>query len=142
MNTNNENPKVGKAFQEMVCRGLEDYFCTYFDMEVPLPIGKPAKDHRFDCVSEDRKIVVECKAYTWTDSGNVPSAKLMGMNEALFYMSYLPDDATKILCIKKATHPKRTETLAEYYNRVDGHLFRDVKIFGVDDLGRLNVIKG
>ena len=141
MNTNSENPKVGKAFQEIVCRKMEEYFGTYFDLEVPMPIGKPAKDHRFDCVSEDRSIVVECKAYTWTDSGNVPSAKLMGMNEALFYMSYLPENVTKILCIKKATHPKRTETLAEYYYRIDGHLFRDVKIFEADEFGNLKAIK-
>jgi hypothetical protein len=141
MNTNSENPKVGKAFQEMVCKKMEEYFDTYFDMEVPVPIGRPAKNHKFDCVSEDGKIVVECKAYTWTDTGNVPSAKLMGMNEALFYMSYLPEDVTKILCIKKATHPKKQETLAEYYKRIDGHLFRDVKIFEADEFGNLRIIK-
>ena len=142
MNTNSENPKVGKAFQEMVCKSVEKYFNQDFELEVAIPIGRPAKDHRFDCVSVDRKIVVECKAYTWTDTGNVPSAKLMGMNEALFYMSYLPDDVTKILCIKKATHPKRTETLAEYYLRIDGHLFRDVKIYEADEFGNLKIIKG
>lgn len=141
MNTNSENPKVGKAFQEMVCRQMERYFDTYFDLEVPVLIGKPAKDHKFDCVSEDGKIVVECKAYAWTDSGNVPSAKLMGMNEVLFYMSFLPEDVTKILCIKKSTHPKKTETLAEYYYRIDGHLLRDVKIFEADEFGNLRVIK-
>mgnify|MGYP003300568864 CR=1 FL=1 len=141
MNTNSENPKVGKAFQEMVCKRMEEYFGTCFVLEVPVPIGSPAKQHRFDCVSEDGKIVVECKAYTWTDTGNVPSAKLMGMNEALFYMSYLPEDVIKILCIKKATHSKRAETLAEYYKRIYGHLFRDVNIFEADESGNLKVIK-
>lgn len=43
-----------------------------------------------------------------------------GMNESLFYMSYLPDDTTKALCIRKAVHPKKQETLAEYYVRIDG----------------------
>lgn len=66
---------------------------------------------------------------------------MMGMNEALFYMSYLPDDTTKVLCIKKAVHPKKQETLAEYYVRIDGHLLRDVKVFEVDNRGRINVIK-
>lgn len=28
MNTNSENPKVGKAFQEMVCKSVEEYFQT------------------------------------------------------------------------------------------------------------------
>lgn len=48
-------------------------------MEVPVSIGRSAKNHKFDCVSEDGEIVVECKTYIWTDTGNVPSAKLMGM---------------------------------------------------------------
>lgn len=141
MNSNSDNPKVGKAFQIKVCKRMEEYFDIFFGMEVPVPIGSPSKNHKFDCVSEDGKIVVECKAYTWTDSGNVPSAKLMGLNEALFYMSHLPEEVTKIICIKKATHPKKTETLAEYYYRIDGHLMRDVKIFEVDDDGNVRVIK-
>lgn len=142
MNTNSENPKVGKTFQEMVCKSVSEYFQTDFDLEVAILIGHPSKNHRFDCVSDDKKIVVECKCYTWTDTGNVPSAKMMGMNEALFYMSYLSEGTIKVLCIKKATHPKKQETLAEYYVRIDGHLLRDVKVFEVDDRGRITVIKG
>lgn len=142
MNTNSENPKMGKAFQEMVCKSVEEYFQKDFDLEVAIPIGHPSKNHRFDCVSDDKKIVVECKCYTWTDTGNVPRAKMMGMNEALFYMSYLPEDTIKVLCIKKATHPKKQETLAEYYVRIDGHLLRDVKVFEVDDWDRIEVIEG
>ena len=67
---------------------------------------------------------------------------MMGMNEALLYMSYLPDDTTKVLCIKKATHSKKQETLAEYYARIDGHLLREVKVFEVDEQGRINVVRG
>ncbi len=140
MNSNSDNTKVGKTFQEMVCRKLERHFDTCFDLEVPMMIGTPGKAHRFDCVSMDRDIVVECKAYTWTDTGNVPSAKLMGLNEALFYMSYLPDEVSKILCIKKSTHPRRDETLAEYYKRTYGHLFRNVQLYEVDDDGNIRVI--
>ena len=101
-----------------------------------------SREGKFDCVSDDKKIVVECKCYTWTDTGNIPSAKMMGMNEALFYMSYLPEDTIKVLCIKKAMHPKKRETLAEYYVRIDGHLLRDVRVFEVDDRGGITVIKG
>lgn len=140
MNKNSENPKIGKRFQEKVCHKLQEYFGVPFELEVPIPIGSPAKNHRFDCVSQDGQIVVECKAYTWTDTGNIPSAKLMGMNEALFYMSYLPDDVTKILCIQKATHPRKAETLAEYYCRIDGHLLRDVKVFEADESGNLRLV--
>lgn len=141
MNTNSENPKVGKAFQELVLKSMEKKFDTAFDMEVAIPIGKPSKNHRFDCVSEDGNIIVECKCYTWTNTGNVPSAKLMGLNEALFYMSYLPDEKSKILCIKKSVYPKKTETLAEHYCRIYKHLLRDVKVYEVDDVGSIRIIK-
>ncbi len=141
MNLNSENPKVGKAFQELVCKSISEYFGIPFKLEIALPIGSPPKLHKFDCVSEDSKIVVECKCYTWTDTGNVPSAKMMGMNEAVFYMSYLPDEMIKILCIKKATHAKKLETLADYYCRIDGHLLSGVKVFEVDDCGKIRVIK-
>ena len=141
MNSNRDNPKVGRTFQEMVCNILEKYFSIPFELEKALPIGTPSKLHRFDCVSEDGKIVAECKCYTWTDTGNIPSAKLMGMNEAVFYMSYLPKDAIKILCIKRATHGKRMETLADYYCRIDGHLLQDVKIFEIDEFENIRVVK-
>jgi len=141
MNTNSENPKVGKIFQEMVCKSMSAFFDMAFDLEVAIPIGYPPKRHKFDCVSENQKIVVECKCYTWTDTGNVPSAKMMGMNEAIFYMGYLPKDTTKILCIRKSIHEKKSETLAEYYCRINNHLLADVKIFEVDDQGQIRVIK-
>lgn len=141
MNTNIENPKVGKVFQELVLKSMEKKFDVAFDMEVAISIGKPSKNHKFDCVSKDGKIIVECKCYTWTNTGNVPSAKLMGLNEALFYMSYLPDDLTKILCIKKSVYPGKNETLAEYYCRIDGHLLRDVKVYEADDNGVIKVLK-
>jgi len=141
VNTNRENPKVGKAFQELVCCNLEKYFDIPFRLEVAIPIGSPPKLHKFDCVSEDGKIVAECKCYTWTDTGNVPSAKMMGMNEAVFYMSYLPDDVVKILCIKKAIHTKKVETLAEYYCRIDGHLLNNIKVFEIDDFGEIRAVK-
>lgn len=113
MNTNSENPKVGKAFQELVLKSMEERFDTPFDMEVALPIGYPSKNHKFDCVSEDRKIIVECKCYTWTATGNVPSAKLMGLNEALFYMSYLLEDAIAIFALYHTITTKQT-----IYNKI------------------------
>ena len=83
-NTNSENPHVGRKFQELVKSILESEFNTYFEPEAAVAIGKPAKDHKFDLANKARSIVAECKCYTWTDSGNVPSAKLMGLDEAVF----------------------------------------------------------
>ena len=141
MNKNSENPRVGKAFQDLVIKRLKAMYHQNFYSEYALPIGNPPKLHRFDCVSEDETVVVECKCYTWTDSGNVPSAKLMGLNEAVFYMSYLPAGTTRILAINKSTHPRRAETLAEYYNRIDGHLLNGVTILEIDEYGLLRQIQ-
>lgn len=138
---NSDNPRTGREFQELVCVQLGSYFATRFDTEVPLFIGAPPKAHRFDCVSNDRTIVVECKSYSWTETGNVPSAKLMGLNEAVFYMSYLPPTVRKIIAIRKASYPGKKETLAQYYCRINGHLLRDVEIVEVDDLGDITWIR-
>ena len=45
-------------------------------MEKVVPVGNPPKEHRFDVVSADGDIIIECKCYTWTNGGNVPSAKM------------------------------------------------------------------
>lgn len=59
------------------------------EQEAAILIGRPPKEHKFDLANADRSIVAECKCYTWTDSGNVPSAKLMGLDEAVFYFGVL-----------------------------------------------------
>ena len=55
---------MGKAFQKLLCENLKKYFDIEFNLEVPIPIGTPAKNHYFDCVSTDGKIVIEFKCYT------------------------------------------------------------------------------
>ena len=133
MNLNSENPKVGRLFEELTARLLSDHYQVNFDLNVSIPIGDPPKGHRFDCVSEDHEIVAECKCYTWTTTGNIPSAKMGFVNQEVFYLSFLPDSTTKIIVMKKSTHPKRTETLMDYYHRTYQHLIKQVWLFEVDD---------
>ena len=99
-----------------------------FEVEHPICIGNPAKPHKFDISDVNERIVIECKCYTWTDTGNIPSAKLRGLNEAIFYFSFLPQGIEKVLVMAYAVHPKKNETLAEYYFRTNGHLLGDVKV--------------
>ena len=142
MNLNSENPRVGKSFQEKVSKILENHFEVSFDIEVPIQIGSPLKNHRFDCVSEDKKIIAECKCYTWTETGNIPSAKMGFLNEAVFYMSYLPEESKKIIVMKKAMHPKRRESLGEYYLRTNNHLLEGISLFEVDtESNKITVLK-
>ena len=140
-NTNSENPYVGRKFQEKVQSLLEDKFQTSFNQEVAIPIGNPPKQHKYDLANEDHSIVAECKCYTWTDSGNVPSAKLMGLDEAVFYFSFLPATTMKLLCMKKDVYPGKAETLAEYYVRMHGHLLKDVSVYEVSEDGAIREIK-
>jgi len=128
VNSNSENPKVGKAFQDSVRQWFETNRNVALLLEHPIDIGTPSKPHKFDISDTYEKLVVECKCYTWTDSGNIPSAKLRGLNEAVFYFSFLPAQTEKILVVAHAVHPKKSETLAEYYYRTCGHLLGDVKI--------------
>ena len=128
MNTNSENPKIGRAFQEKVKQWFEINQKLSFELEHPICIGKPARPHKFDISDEAENIVIECKCLAWTDTGNIPNAKLKSLNEAIFYFSFLPAHTEKILVMAYAVHPKRKETLAEYYYRTNYHLLGDVKI--------------
>jgi len=139
--SNSDNPKVGKRFQEFVFSLMQKYFRIDFTLEEPISIGSPPKIHRFDCASADKSIVVECKHYTWTSTGNIPSAKMMGLNEAVFYMSYLPLATRKIIVVYKDTTASKAESFAEYYCRINGHLLRGIEIVEVDDAGSMNWIK-
>lgn len=132
MNKNCENPRVGKAFQIAVKEWFEETYTSPFELECKIAIGSPKKLHSFDIASSDETIVVECKCYTWTETGNVPSAKMGFTNEAAFYLSFLPDDTERIIVMLHAKHAKRNETLAEYYFRMNRHLLGKIKILEFD----------
>ncbi len=92
-----------------------------YEVEVSIN-GAYKKTHKFDWGNES--LLVECKAYNWTSGGNIPSAKLTTVNEALLYFLGTPDRFRKMLFIS-ATGKRRTnnpETLAEYYVRTHTHL--------------------
>lgn len=132
MNKNSENPRVGKEFQIAVKDWFEETYTSPFEIERKIAIGRPAKLHSFDISSLDESLVVECKCYTWTETGNVPSAKIGFTNEAAFYLSFLPDDTERIIVMLRAEHVKRNETLAEYYFRTNRHLLGKIKIYEFD----------
>ena len=132
MNKNSENPRVGKEFQLAVKEWFEEAYTSPFEIERKIAIGRPAKLHSFDISSLDESIVVECKCYTWTETGNVPSAKMGFTNEAAFYLSFLPDDTERIIVMLHAEHAKRNQTLAEYYFRTNRHLLGKIKIYEFD----------
>ena len=126
--SNSDNTPRGKEFQKAVCEWFasKPEYKGSFEMEVGLPIGSPEKNHFFDIVNKESKIVIECKRYTWTETGNVPSAKIRTLNEAVFFMSLLKGSYTKYIVMFKANHPKKKESLAEYYFKTYHHLLGDI----------------
>ena len=130
--SNSDNPKNGADFQKAVQKYFINKYGSGFELEMKIPIGNPAKEHKFDIVHPDRKIVIECKRYTWTETGNVPSAKMGFTNEAAFYLSFLPDDYEKYIVMLRAYHSKRSESLAEYYYRTNRHLLGKTKVAEYD----------
>ncbi|MCR4645290.1 MAG: hypothetical protein K5695_07765 [Oscillospiraceae bacterium] len=130
--SNSDNPKNGAAFQRAVQLYFIKEYGVGFELEKKIPIGEPAKDHKFDIVNSDQHIVIECKRYTWTETGNVPSAKMGFTNEAAFYLSFLPDTFKKYIVMLCSHHTKRNESLAEYYYRTYRHLLGAIQIAEFD----------
>lgn len=131
MRTNSENPAIGAKFQEDVADWFRKTYKKEFILEKKIPIGySEKKDHKFDIVSDDNTIAIECKCYSWTETGNVPSAKMGAANEAVFYLSFLPGTCEKYIVLKRDISIKHTpaETLAEYYYRTNKHLLGGTKV--------------
>ena len=132
MRHNLNNRCNGMRFQNLV----KDWFCknkgSNFETEIGIHIGCPPKIHRFDIVNSKKKIAIECKSYSWTETDNVPSAKIDALNVAAFYLSLLPKEYDKYIVILRSISAKRNESLAEYYFRTNGHLIGEIKIAEYD----------
>ncbi|MBQ8054840.1 MAG: hypothetical protein IJ198_13725 [Lachnospiraceae bacterium] len=130
--SNSDNPINGAIFQKQVLEWFRVHYKVSFSLEKKIPIGNPPKDHKFDIVADNDLIAIECKRYTWTETGNVPSAKMGFTNEAAFYLSFLPDAYKKIIVMLRCYHPKRKESLAEYYYRTYRHLLGNIIVAEFD----------
>ena len=121
---------------------LSKYYDKEFIPEIALNIGNPPKAHKFDLVSKDKSVVVECKCYSWTAGKNSPSAKLSTLNEAVLYLKLLTGFCVKVIVMTKVVHPSRNETLAEYYMRRYNFVLEGITLIEVDvDNQVIRVIK-
>jgi hypothetical protein len=115
------NTHAGNDFESLVWRffsrqGIE----LSRNFAAPVGAGEQKKLHRFDLGSEMPPVLVECKSHTWTQGGNMPSAKMTVWNEAMYYFHLAPATYRKILFVLK--HSRRELTLASYYLRTHGHM--------------------
>ena len=93
-----------------------------------------SKAHSFDLGDGDQRVIVECKSNTWTESWNVPSAKMTTWNQAMYFFHAAPKDYRKILFVLRHHNPERQQTLAEYYIKTNCHLIPNgVEIWEFDE---------
>ena len=129
---NSQNPARGAEFERQAQDILSEHFGVVLHRDCAIPIGDPAKEHRFDLASDDRKYIGECKNITWTRTGNMPSAKMTSVNQAVLYLTHVRDAKYRFVAMRRDTHPRRQETLAEYYYRTYQHLLGEMLIIEID----------
>ena len=101
------NRETGDAFQRLARSTLQKLTGLVFELEVPIPLGRPPRNHKFDFASADRRIVGESKCLVWTVSDNAPAAKLETVRGALRDLQNLPE-GTKTFIVMKPIAGART----------------------------------
>ena len=92
------------------------------------------KNHKFDLESLDKRVLVECKAHTWTKGKNIPSAKMAIWDQAMYLFHVSPKGVRKILFVLKDWSQERGKTLAKYYIETNSHLIpKNVEIWEYDE---------
>jgi len=128
------NTQVGRDFEAraqvfFAQQGL--HLTPGLTVEIGINLRKP---HKFDLGDEREKVIIECKTHTWTEGGNVPSAKMTAWNQAMFFFYVAPLGYRKILFVLRDFCDKRKETLGEYYIRTNPHLIpSDVEVWEYDE---------
>ncbi len=104
------------------------------DHKVALGIALQKKEHAFDLGSEDTRVIVECKAHTWTEGDKVPSAKIKNWVEAMFNFYMAPKCYRKIFFVERSVRKKTGETLLTYFRRTHSHIIpSDVEFWELDN---------
>ena len=137
------NAHVGREFEERA-RGVlaEHGLDLVFNHKVAVGIASQKKEHAFDLGSEDPKVIVECKAQTWTAGNKVPSAKMKNWAEAMFYFHMAPHDYRKIFVVERSVRETTGETLLSYFMRTQFHMIpSDVEFWDLDGATRNVCIK-
>ena len=136
MKRNSDNPRIGKEFQTLAANILSDYWKVPFNLEVSFSIGDPPKLHKFDLASSDGKYVGEAKNYSWTETGNMPSAKMAFVNQAVLFLSYLPASKIRFIVMRRDIRQATNEALVDYYYRTYQHLLKNILLVEIDTMSR------
>jgi hypothetical protein len=116
-----------RAFEDRVKRYFEQYFERSFIREKEWRVGQE-QVHKFDAVSENGEIVIECKSYTWVNGEDIPPAKISTLNETLLFLSRVEAER-KMIVIQDDFRDSDKKSLAEYYVEHYGGLMDDVEVW-------------
>jgi len=129
----------GRAFQLRAKHAVEATLGITLRLEVMIPGGPPGR--RFDFASADFSIVGEAKRYSWTVSGNDPSAKLKDLRTTAADLQALPPSTHTFLVMARSVHPHKGG-LAEMYARRDRARLGPVTVLEFDESsGTLRVVR-
>ena len=125
------NSQVGKEFEQNIQRYLWDTQGLRLTFSFKLSLGLSRKKvRRFDLGSDNPPVLVECKSFTWTGTDRSPSAKRVQFIEAMYYFHLAPTKYRKMIFMKRSFSEKRSESLASYLVRLQGHLIpKDVEVW-------------
>ena len=128
------NTDVGHDF-ESIAKGFFATIGLALEPRVTVEIGvNGKKPHSFDLGCRSGMVLVECKSHTWTQGGNVPSAKMTTWDQAMYFFYAAPSGYRKIFFVLRDYNARRKESLAEYYIRTHSHLIpADVEFWEYDD---------
>lgn len=113
-----------REFQEITRR--------FFEKQAGLPLAEEVTielasgPHRFDLVSLDRTVVIECKSYTWTKSGKRPSAKWTQAQMACKHLAECTVDR-KILAFQDDL--LEGKSLAKEFVRLNQRILKDIEVW-------------
>jgi hypothetical protein len=133
------NAHAGKDFEAKA----KSFFAAQgviLDNNITLELGIEGKKkaHKFDLGNHTNKIIVECKSHTWTESENIPSAKMTTWDQAMYYFYAAPKGYRKIFFVLKHYSKKHKQTLAAYYLRINDHLIpSDVEFWEYDEVAKI-----
>jgi hypothetical protein len=125
------NTKAGDNFENTSWEYFKNQGIELFKQYV-IEIGiEHKKNHRFDLGNSST--LIECKTMKWTEGGNVPSAKILNWNVAMYYFYLAPSQYEKIFFVERDYDQGYGKTLLEYY--IDNHynlIPKDVQLYDYD----------
>ena len=122
------NASEGNIFELLVKGYFNKTYNLGLTKNIKVDIGistKVIKKSKTFDLGRQNEIIIECKSHSWTETSNIPSAKLTTRNEAMYFFHLVPKGLRKIFVVEKFYSDKRQETLAGYYLRTYHHLIPD-----------------